>query len=72
MYSSDYKFTPSPGYSPMTPGSNLEYSPRTPGSPLEMGQLLLSVLTTTAYTVYRDLLTTDKTWRIGEFQKIAK
>lgn len=44
MYTSDYKYTPSPGYSPMTPGSNLEYSPRTPGSPLEMGELLLSVL----------------------------
>ena len=51
MYTSDYKYTPSPGYSPMTPGSNLEYSPRTPGSPLEMGQLLLSVLNTTTYTL---------------------
>ena len=40
MYSSDYRYTPSPtNYNPMTPGSNLEYSPRTPGSPLETGKL---------------------------------
>jgi transcription elongation factor SPT5 len=39
-FTSDYKYTPSPsGYSPLTPGSNVEYSPRTPGSPLESGCL---------------------------------
>ena len=29
-------------------------------------------VTTIYYTVYRDLLATDKIWQIGEFQKIAK
>lgn len=36
IYSSEYKFTPSPGFSPMTPGT-VDYSPRTPGSPLDIG-----------------------------------
>ena len=43
LYASDYKYTPSPGYSPATPGTNIDYtSPRTPGSPMEPGQQLLS------------------------------
>ncbi len=37
MFSADYKYTPSPGFSPMTPGT-VEYSPRTPGSPLDTGR----------------------------------
>ena len=38
LYTADYKFTPSPGFSPTTPGSNIDYtSPRTPGSPMEAG-----------------------------------
>ena len=41
-----------PGYSPMTPGSNLEYSPRTPGSPLDTG---LPTLPTDIEVVVKDI-----------------
>ena len=43
MYASDYKYTPSPGFSPMTPGT-VDYSPRTPGSPLETGKILKYII----------------------------
>ncbi len=36
MYGTSYYTTPSPGLSPLTPGS--DYSPRTPGSPMDQGE----------------------------------
>ena len=47
----------SPGYSPMTPGSNLDYSPRTPGSPLDTG---LPTLPTDIEVVVKDMYHVSK------------
>ena len=51
MYTADYKYTPSPGFSPMTPGT-VDYSPRTPGSPLETGTTLAGIIVCTGIHVY--------------------
>lgn len=60
MYASDYKYTPSPGFSPMTPGT-VDYSPRTPGSPLETDSTYPADIEILVKDVYHDSNLAGKT-----------